>query len=430
MRRSRLTVWIILLLALYALSALFAAPPSQQTTLPAGTSYSAAQTGTLALFQLLAQKPAAGAVHLQLEPEALAKWSATPKNLLIVEPQVDNSARTDRWWLRLARQGRRVIELTDQNTPLVAALGLTWHNAGASATTVRNGQPAASQRPLPTTRLRQTANAGGPTVRLAYAPGGGSPQTAGGAEWRVRGLAQAPSLTGWKPSDGRWLLARTGQQWSVVGVTRRLGSGSVTVLTIPSIAYNRTIARGDNLGALLFLLKPWLYSTGFAETVHGFALVPGILPLLGPGAAAAMVMLAAAVLLYIWSRGRRLGAVTEPEAPPVPASHAFAAALARHYRRRSDYRELLDNLNHLTARRAAGTRLTAVPGAPPQTQAGASPPPQTPRTRVSASPPPAPVRARAYLHTAREAVARLLDQTAHGPDDPWSQVDKRTEQDD
>ena len=387
MKRSRLALWIVLLLALYALSALFAAP-APQVSQPAGTSYSAAPNGAMALFQLLAQKPAAGAVHLRLEPAALAKWPATPKNLLIIEPQQDDSTRTTDQWLQLARRGYRVIELTDHRTPLVAALGLQWHAARLAPPGVRSG---AARADTAQNRARQrTILLSGAATQLSFVPPGRAPQTSGTTRWHVSSLPQAPTLTGWRKTDGRWMLSPEGRHPSVVGVTRRIGSGSVTVLTVPSIAYNRAIAGQDNLGVLLFLLKPWLYSTGFAETVHGYALVPGILPLLGPWANFALVLIASSIVLYIWSRGRRLGAVAEEETAPPPANLALVTALARHYRKRGDYRELLENLHHLAAHRRASRE-------PPASQRADD------GERADGSP----LRAHAYLRKARDVLSRL-----------------------
>ncbi len=402
-----MVLWIALLLGLYGVSALFAAPASR-AGLPAGTSYSAAPDGVMALFDLVSHHPAAGGSRLRLEPAALAHWPQTPKNLLIVEPQIDNSARTDAWWLRLARQGYRVVELTDQNTPLVAALGLKWHSPGASTSARRAGPSGAGTPPARQVGVASSQGASA-AVRLAYAPPGapadGSsealPGGARGAQWLVRIPARTPTLSHIAKTDARWLASSTGARWTVVGVTRKLGAGSVTVLTLPSIAYNGMIGRANNLGPLLFLLQPRRYGTGFAETVHGFALVPGVLPLLGPGAGYTAAVLGAALLLYIWSRGRRLGGIAEVETLPEPASLALALALARHYRQRGDYDALAEHLRVFLAGRDS-----ASPGRAGERPAGRE-------SIAKAADPPAArarrTRQRAYLELARTAVATLRD---------------------
>ena len=403
-----MVLWIALLLALYGLSALFAAPPSQ-TGLPAGTSFSAAPDGALAFFDLLAHPPGAGAVRVRLEPAALAHWSQTPKNLLIVEPQVDDSARTDAWWLRLARRGFHVVELTDRNTPLVTALGLKWHSPGASTPAHPAGPSGAGTPPARHAGAALPQGSVAATERLAYAPpvapadgsrgaspGGspvGSPGRTHGAQWLVRLPTPAPSLSHIARTDARWLISDPAGGWTVVGVTRNLGAGSITLLTLPSIVYNGTVGQANNLGPLLFLLQPWRYSTGFSETVHGYALVPGILPLLGPGAGYAAAVLAAALLLYVWSRGRRLGAITDFEPLAEPASLALASALARHYRQRKDYDALAEHVRAFLARRE-----TAPTGRAAERPAGA----HVPATRPA---PAARLGPRAYLELVRAAVA-------------------------
>lgn len=402
MRRSRMVFWIALLLALYGLSALFVAP-APQIGLPAGTSFSAAQDGAMALFDLLAHQPAAGAIAVRLEPATLAHWPQTPKNLLIIEPQMDNSARTDAWWLRLARRGHHVVELTDRNTPLIAALGLKWHSPGKSAS-VRRTRPSGAASPSDHARTALSPSGAAAMARLKYAPPATSSRHMRGAQWLVQVPPRTPTLSRLARTDARWLLSGSDGHRSVVGITRNLGAGSVTVLTLPSIAYNGMIGHANNLGPLLYLLQPWRYGSGFSETVHGFAIVPGILPLLGPGAGYAAALLAFALLLYVWSRGRRLGAVTEVEPLPEAASLALASALARHYRQRGDYDALARHVRAFLAGREAAP--SARTGERPEGPGGAVAVGDRSTGRM---------RPRAYLELARMAVATL-----HHPDRPAS----------
>ena len=112
----------------------------------------------------------------------------------------------------------------------------------------------------------------------------------------------------------------------VLAVARR-GSGTVWFLADPSPLRNRFLARPDNAALGLSLAGPPERPVLFAEGAHGYGAVQGWAALPEPWKWALAVALLAA-LVWMWSRGRRLGPPDVDEREPAPPRRAYVDALA------------------------------------------------------------------------------------------------------
>jgi hypothetical protein len=148
------------------------------------------------------------------------------------------------------------------------------------------------------------------------------PETAG-----VRGVRTAAG-GGWHELGGA--LPVVGPPKAPLVVVARSGRGTIVLLADASPLQNRLLASADNaaLGLALAGGRP----VAFLETVHGYGVTRGFggLPL---QVRWALIGLALAALVALWSAGRRLGPPEDPERPlPPPRSEyvdALAAALVR-----------------------------------------------------------------------------------------------------
>jgi|GEM_PF-4973685 len=320
------SVWILIacVLALYLSAAALFTPPSDTAPLPAGTSYSHQSSGASALFSLFHGSPAAGSLRLLTEPQLGLPGRTTA---VIVEPQTDDTAAMAKAWIQFVRSGGHVIALLNQSSALATSLGLRITPAPATNGALRLTQLTAqnSQRAVTTFRVSSFG----------------------------RYATVAGNLHGGEP----WLLTLPGGARATVGVTERVGKGSITLLGLPGLAYNGSIAKSDNLGVLLSLLQPTKTRIAFVETVHGYSIEPGPTAVFGAGINAAFALLCSAVVIWLWGESRRFGRPLAPLQPARPASLQLAMAMADHYRRTGSFNSLLAQLKRLAKARGASLSL-------------------------------------------------------------------------
>lgn len=319
---SRIRPWIALAaaaVAYFAVSLFVGAPPSTQAY-PAGTSYSPLPDGTKALYLLLRDPPAQGAKRIVVPS---ASGLATAPSILIAAPQQTGTQASAQAWLAQVRQGSRLVELTSVPTSLTAALHLSL---GPVQPPVKKPAAWILEREAP---------------KGSRAP----------SRWTVSGLGDVRSLRGARTADWVWTLRGAGRSPSAVGVTRRIGKGTVTILTLPDLAFNSSIAKGQNLAVLIGLLEPAKNAVGFVETAHGYSMTPGALALFGPGLRTSLLLAAAAAVLWLWSEGRRFGTPAPPAQPLREAGLEYAQALARHHKKAKDYGRLIGYLDEYALNR-------------------------------------------------------------------------------
>lgn len=323
MKSRKIVTWLVLCVVAYFLAAVWLVSPPTQSTDSAGSSFSTAQTGTQALFTLLSTAPAKGAQQEAYEPQT---GMIDSPELILIEPSQDDTLQTAKNWITLARQGHTIVELSDTQTPLMTMLGVRLERERS--------------RRSATFMIRETVT---PTVAPQFAqPLIGS--------WAVSTQPHPLRLiTGVQTSDRRYNIQLSTDHQGVIGFTRKLGAGHITILTLPSIAYNGWIAKADNLPLLLHILQPTQESIGFVETIHGHSAVPGSLAVLGAGANAAFAFLCAAILLLLWSESVRFGAPKRATRPQFEAAHhLFVQAVADQYKKAHDLAPLLNELAQLS----------------------------------------------------------------------------------
>lgn len=330
MTSKRLWIWIVAVTVLYFALSVTIGSPKTSTQMPVGSSYSPAPEGSLGLFQLFDRTPARGSTRILLEPET---GYVHTREVLFIEPGQDDSSQTVAAWLALAKRGERLIELSDRQTPLMTLLHLQLvpsspkHGAGSGLLTLSGvGAPRSA---------RQT--------------------------WPVSVVGQIPGLLGARPTDRVWKLSSGHGVPQTVGITRTVGAGQISILTLPQLTYNAGIGKADNLGPLLTLLRPTQFQVGFDETIHGYALTPGTLTVLGRGVTAAFWILALAAILWLWSEGKRFGRPSRPRPEPRSATLEMAEALAKHYVRETRFDSLLSQLAVHAERGAPPRELAARP---------------------------------------------------------------------
>ena len=178
--------------------------------------------------------------------------------------------------------------------------------------------------------------AAGPGVEpvLAGIPGGG-PEWAGGTVDQARPLAPVPEVAGvsrveaggsgvWRDAGGS--LPVLGQDDRVLATVASVGQGRVVALADSSPLHNRLLARADNAAFALNLAgagRP----VAFAEAQHGYGQGTGLraLPSRWRWAIAGAFL---AAVVWMWSRGRRLGPPDDIERPAPPARRAYVEAMA------------------------------------------------------------------------------------------------------
>ncbi len=178
--------------------------------------------------------------------------------------------------------------------------------------------------------------AAGPSVvpALAALPGGG-PEWGGQAAGTVRVLVPVPELTGVTTIEtsgfGSW--RRPGGTLPVAGgpdgalvVVAAAGQGRVVAIADASPLQNRLLARADNAAFGLASVgdgRP----VAFAEAQHGYGRGIGVaaVPSRWRWALAGGFL---ATIVWMWSRGRRLGPADEIDRDELPARRAYVEAMA------------------------------------------------------------------------------------------------------
>lgn len=169
----------------------------------------------------------------------------------------------------------------------------------------------------------------------------------GGIEWDGRGVPVARPLVPVAEVEGVTTVETAGRgHWSEAGASLpALGNGDRVLLTVASTGpgrvvaladasplQNRLLARADNAAFALAAVGEAGRPVAFAEAQHGYGRETGLGAIPSRWRWAVTVAFVAAVV-WMWSRGRRLGPPDEVgrvQAPPRRAYvEAMAAALAR-----------------------------------------------------------------------------------------------------
>ena len=169
---------------------------------------------------------------------------------------------------------------------------------------------------------------------LAGLPGGG-PEWAGGRVDPAVPLLAVPEVAGvttveaggsgvWRRAGG--MVPVLGEADGVLAAVATVGRGRVVALADSSPLQNRLLARADNAAFALNAVgegRP----VAFAEAQHGYGQGTGLsaLPSRWRWAIAGGFL---AALVWMWSRGRRLGPADEIERPAPPARRAYVEAMA------------------------------------------------------------------------------------------------------
>jgi hypothetical protein len=107
-----------------------------------------------------------------------------------------------------------------------------------------------------------------------------------------------------------------------------VGRGEIVFIADPSALGNDFLGSADNAAFALALAGADGRPVVFAEGVHGFGRARGIRAIPGPWKAA-LLLLAAAAIAFVWSRARRLGPPDRParQLPPPRADYVDALSL-------------------------------------------------------------------------------------------------------
>ncbi len=324
MKRRTLWALIACVLIFYLSTATLLTPTSNTAPLPAGTSYSHLPDGASALYSLFHGSPAAGSWRLLTEPQLGVPAHTT---VLIVQPQTDDTIAMAQAWIQYVRSGGRVVALLDHSSALATALGLRIDPAPAT-----NG-----------------------SSRLTLLQAKSSHRAV--ATFGVSSFGLYATLGGNLHGGAPWLLTLPDGARETVGVTERIGRGSITLLGLPGLAFNGVIAKSGNLGVLLTLLLPTHTQVAFVETVHGYSIEPGPTAVFGTGVNVAFALLCAATVIWLWGEGRRFGRPAAPAPPAQSASLQLAQAMAHHYRRTGSFNTLLTQLTRLAHARGVSLSL-------------------------------------------------------------------------
>jgi hypothetical protein len=139
---------------------------------------------------------------------------------------------------------------------------------------------------------------------------------------------------------GRW--AHTGGALPVlaagpdaVAAVAAHGAGTIVLLADASPLQNGLLSEAGNAGFGLAAAGPASRPVVFAEAGHGYGQRSGLGAVPGRWKVA-LAGLVLAVLVWMWSRGRRLGPPDRDDAPPPPARRAYVDALAVTLQRTKD----------------------------------------------------------------------------------------------
>ncbi len=178
---------------------------------------------------------------------------------------------------------------------------------------------------------------------LAGLPGGG-PEWGGAGVRSARPLVPAPEVAGVatveSAGDGSWnraggTLPLLGDADGVLATVAAAGAGRVVALADASPLQNRLLGRADNAAFALGIAgggRPGDIAgarrpVAFAEAQHGYGRRTGVgaIPARWRWAMAGGFL---AALVWMWSRGRRLGPPDDIERTPPPARRAYVDAMA------------------------------------------------------------------------------------------------------
>jgi Domain of unknown function (DUF4350) len=255
---------------------------------PPSSAYATAPEGLAAYADLLAR---AGHPVVQLRDRVEETELSTAATVVLLEPDrvSDEDARELR---RFVQGGGRLVAGGADPTWLAGLLDRppTWSPAGLGAAE--------------------------PVAPVAEVDGLASVAAAGGGSWSDTGEA-LPALAG----EDAALLAVAGP-----------GEGRLLLLADASVLQNRLLGSADNAALGLALAGEEGRPVAFVESVHGYGSATG-LRAIPRDWIWALAGLAAAALLFLWARGRRLGPPerAERELPPARREYvdSLAAALAR-----------------------------------------------------------------------------------------------------
>jgi hypothetical protein len=260
----------------------------------------------------------------------------------------------------LGRTGHPVSRLTDkgaldrmsgsQTLVIVGAAYLTATQIGALDSFVRGGGTLIVGVTGPEPWVSRLVP-DGPTWKTTslgpVKPESELPQTAGVHEVVTAGAGA------W--GDTRGSVGVVGSKGGSLIAVAGLGNGSVELISDPSFLSNALLASADNAALALDLAGPDGRPVAFLETIHGFgeATGYGAIPVQWK---LALVVLAAAALLLLVAKGRRLGSPEEQESAPYPARVEYVNSLGLTLSRTKDPRGALrplgDGLRLAVRRRA------------------------------------------------------------------------------
>ncbi len=256
---------------------------------PASSSYATAPDGLAAYAELLARHGHA----VERLRTSLDRADLDPRaTLVLADPRAGVSAEEGQALAEFVRAGGRLVAAGAGAAGVLAGLpggGPEWDDAG-----VRSA---------------------GPLVPAPEVAGVAAVETAGEGSWRGAG-ATLPVLGG--PAG-------------VLATVATLGAGRVVAIADASPLQNRLLDRADNAAFALAVVgdgRP----VAFAEAQHGYGRSTGVsaLPSRWRWALAGGFL---AALVWMWSRGRRLGPADDVERSTPPPRRAYvdamAAALAR-----------------------------------------------------------------------------------------------------
>jgi hypothetical protein len=198
---------------------------------------------------------------------------------------------------------------------------------------------------------------------------GGSPEWDDASVRSARVIVPAPEVAGvtMVESAGGGAWARAGGSLPLLGDGDRLlatvvsvGQGRVVALADASPLQNRLLARADNAAFALALVgegRP----VAFAEAAHGYGRRTGLgaLPSRWRWAMAGGFL---AAVVWMWSRGRRLGPPDDVERPSPPPRRAYVDAMAAALARTRE-RDVVVGPLQARARRRLATRADLPAGA-------------------------------------------------------------------
>jgi hypothetical protein len=157
------------------------------------------------------------------------------------------------------------------------------------------------------------------------------------------------------------VLARSGE--SVLAKRYPVGAGEVVTIADPSVLTNKYLGTADNAAFALLVTGDDEHRVVFAEGVHGYGEATG-LAAIPTRWRYALVLLAGALVVYAWARGRRLGPPDRPQRALGPARADYVDALSSTLARSRDATASLGSL--ATWARETAARRTGLPADAPR----------------------------------------------------------------